>query len=77
MVYLHRDRGSKVRVVYGNIYDVPRDIGTFDVATFGSILLHLRHPFTALEQAARRTTEAIVVTEVIDPSIVEATDGSL
>jgi O-methyltransferase len=72
--YLHRDRGSRAKVVYGSIYDPPRDIGTFDVATFGSILLHLRNPFNALEQAVRRTTEAIVVTEVIDPAIAEGSD---
>jgi SAM-dependent methyltransferase len=73
--YLHRDRRSAAKVVYGSIYDPPRDIGTFDVATFGSILLHLRNPFNALEQAARRTTEAIVVTEVIDPAIAEGSDA--
>jgi SAM-dependent methyltransferase len=73
--YLHRDRGSAAKVVYGSIYDMPRDIGTFDVATFGAILLHLRNPFDALEQAARRTTEAIVVTDVIDPAIVAGSDA--
>jgi hypothetical protein len=73
--YLHRDLRSAAKVVYGSIYDPPRDIGTFDVATFGSILLHLRNPFNALEQAARRTTEAIVVTEVIDPAIAEGSDA--
>lgn len=67
--YLHRDKRSKVKMVYGDIYDLPGDLGTFDVATFQSILLHLRSPFTALEQAARRTTGSIVVTEPIDPEI--------
>jgi O-methyltransferase len=72
--YLHRDKGSSAKIAYGSIYDLPRDIGTFDVATFSAILLHLRNPFTALEQAARRTTEAIVVTEVVDSAITGA-DG--
>jgi SAM-dependent methyltransferase len=67
--YLHRDCQSKVKMVYGNIYRLPGDIGTFDIATFQAILLHLRDPFTALEQAARRTTRAIVVTEPVDPEL--------
>jgi SAM-dependent methyltransferase len=72
--YLHRDKRSKAKIVYGSIYDFPRDIGEFDVATFSAILLHLRSPFSALEQAARRTTGAIVVSEALDPAITDA-DG--
>jgi hypothetical protein len=73
--YAHAAHASAAKIVYGNIYDVPRDIGTFDVATFGSILLHLRNPYNAMEQAARRTTEALVVTEVIDPALVPGSDA--
>ncbi len=72
--YLHRARQSRVRMVYGDIYNLPGDLGSFDVATFQSILLHLRNPFDALEQAARRTTSTIVVTEPVDPEI-ENTDS--
>jgi hypothetical protein len=61
--YLHRQYQSKVKMVYGNIYDLPGDMGTFDVATYGSILLHLRSPISALEQGARRTTDKIIVTD--------------
>ena len=61
--YLHREFGSKVKKVYGDIYDMPGDLGTFDVAVFAAILLHLRNPFDALSQAAARTTGQIVVTE--------------
>ena len=60
----HRLRGSRARVVYGDIYDLPAGIGPVDVATFGCILLHLRDPFLALANAARFAREAITVTEV-------------
>jgi SAM-dependent methyltransferase len=60
----HRLCGSKARVVYGDIYDMPASIGPVDVATFGAILLHLRDPFRALENALRLTRETVVVTEV-------------
>ena len=73
--YLHRDRESKARVAYGNIYDLPGDLGLFDTSVFGAILLHLRDPFTALEQAARRTRGAIVVTEPVDASLPTDTDA--
>ena len=63
----HRLLGSKARKVYGNIYAVPEGIGPVDVATFGSILLHLRDPFHALHNALRLTRETAIVTEV-DPT---------
>jgi len=33
--------GSNARVIYGNIYVLPQDIGTFDVGVIGAVLLHL------------------------------------
>ncbi len=59
----HRAYGSKSAMVYGNIYSVPEAIGTVDISTFGSILLHTRDPFLALETSARLTKETIIVTE--------------
>jgi O-methyltransferase len=61
--YLHREYESRAAAVYGDIYDLPGDLGTFDIAVFAAILLHLRDPFSALEQAARRTRRTIVVTD--------------
>ena len=61
--YLHRTLGSSATFVQGNIYDLPADMGTFDITLVGAILLHLREPWGALSQAARRTTETMIVTE--------------
>jgi SAM-dependent methyltransferase len=61
--YLHRLYRSTAQMVYGDIYALPGDIGDFDVSVFAAILLHLRSPIAALEQAARRTRDAIVVTD--------------
>jgi hypothetical protein len=52
-------------VAYGGVYDVPQSLGTFDVAVFGSILLHLRDPFRALQSVASLTGDRIVVTDVL------------
>lgn len=63
--FTHHLVGSKAHLVYGSVYDVPYEIGLVDVTTFGSILLHLRDPFLALERAARLTRETIIVTDAV------------
>jgi len=69
--YLHRDHGLRAQAAYGSIYDLPADLGRFDTAVFGSILLHLRDPFRALEQAAHHTDDTMVV---VEPLIAELVD---
>lgn len=51
-------------MVNGVVYDIPQSIGPVDVAVFGSILLHLRDPFLALENAARLAQETIIVSDL-------------
>lgn len=68
--YLHRDHASRAKIAYGNIYALPGDLGTFDTSVLAAILLHLRDPFSALAQAAARTTRRIIVTESVqDPTV--------
>lgn len=62
--FAHRHFQSKMKVVYGAVYDCPSDLDNFDVATFGSILLHLRDPLQALKKIAEHVKETIVVTDV-------------
>src|SRR4051794_38706299 len=61
----HRAFASRARVVYGNVYAVPEQIGPVDVATFGCVLLHLRDPFLALSSALRITRQTAIVTEPV------------
>ncbi len=63
--FAHRTLGSTVKLAQGSVYDIPAALGTFDVAVFGSILLHLRDPFRALERALALTREAVVVTDAL------------
>jgi SAM-dependent methyltransferase len=59
----HRANGSQAKVVYGTVYEIPEEIGEVDISVFGSVFLHLRDPFLALQRALRLTREAVVVTE--------------
>lgn len=65
--FAHRAFGSKARVVYGTVYDIPPNLGRFDICTFGSILLHLRDPFLALQRAVQNVTGTVIVTDLMLP----------
>jgi hypothetical protein len=62
--YQHALRSSQAKMVYGDIYDMPTDLGHFEVAFYGAILLHLRDPFGALSSGGQRA-DTIVVTDAI------------
>ena len=62
----HSLLNSRAELVHGTVYAIPKTVGLVDVSTFGSILLHVRDPFLALQQAAQITRETIVITEVLD-----------
>lgn len=59
----HRAFNSKAKMVYGTVYTIPREIGAVDISIFGSLLLHVRDPFAALQSALAITTETVIVAE--------------
>jgi hypothetical protein len=59
----HRAFNSSAKVVYGSVYDIPSDIGPFEICTFGSILMHLRDPFLALQRVSAHVQETVIVTD--------------
>jgi hypothetical protein len=60
----HRLRESTARIAYGDIYNLPSDLGRYDIAFLASILLHLREPYRALEQCAR-FAKMLIVTDIL------------
>ena len=64
-------------MVYGSVYEVPADLGTFDTAFFGAMLLHLRDPFAALSAVADHVSGTIVVTDVVQDSELDQKDNLL
>lgn len=63
--FTHGKCNSKAKVVYGNVYSIPPEIGPVDIAVLGSILLHVRDPFLALQKALSLTRETVIVTDVM------------
>lgn len=59
----HNAYKSKAKMVYGTVYDIPEGLGVFDITTLGSILLHLRDPFLALQNASKHTRDILIITE--------------
>ncbi len=59
----HRLLNSNAKVVYGDIYRMPEQIGLFDVVLVSQILVHLRDPLGALIQAGEFSSDVLVITE--------------
>jgi SAM-dependent methyltransferase len=68
---------SGTQLVHGSVYRLPEAIGEVDVSMFGCILLHLRDPYLALQQAARITRREIVVTDTLNSPFSRATNEPL
>ena len=66
--FAHERYGSAARVHYGSAYDLPEELGHFDVAVLGSVLLHTRDPLRIVEGCARHA-DTVVITDAHDPSL--------
>ncbi len=60
--YSHKQLNSKAQAHYGDVYNLPLELGNFDIVFMGMILPHLRDPFQALYSASRLATDTLVVT---------------
>jgi SAM-dependent methyltransferase len=63
--YAHGLLKSKVELVYGTVYDVPRLIAPVDIALMSNVLQHFRDPLHAIEQVSKVVKETIIITEVL------------
>lgn len=63
--FCHRAFQSRARMVHGTIYTVPAEIGMVDIAFLGSILLHVRDPFLALQSVLKLTRETVIIADMI------------
>jgi len=61
--YAHKALQSKARVYYGDVYNIPKALGQYDIVMLGMILPHLRDPFQGLFSAALRSRDTLVITQ--------------
>lgn len=66
--FAHERFESRARVHYGNVYDLPDELGHFDLAVMGSVLLHVRDPLGVVQSCAR-LADALVITEPLHPDL--------
>jgi tRNA (mo5U34)-methyltransferase len=60
--------GSSVELLERSVYDLdPDELGLFDFAYLGSLLLHLREPVRALERVRALLRGTLLVVDVYDP----------
>lgn len=62
--FAHSKMNSSVRFYESGVYGLSADVGFVDVSVVGSILLHLRDPFLALQRVASVTKERIVIADL-------------
>lgn len=62
--FAHKAFQSNAKVAYGSVYQIPEFIGPVDIAVYGSILLHLRDPFLALQSGLRLVKDTVIITEM-------------
>jgi len=58
----HSRLNSHAKVFYGDVYDITREYGQFDVTFVGSILEHLSDPIRALASISKVTRETLAIT---------------
>lgn len=74
----HRLLRSRAKAFYGDIYNMPSDLGRFDVVIVGAVLEHLIDPLKAIASLTQRAEDIIVInTDYFDtPGQVALFNGS-
>jgi len=57
----HAEFGSSAQVHYGSAYSIPAELGSFDIAVIGCVLLHCRDPLKVVENCARVARTLVIV----------------
>jgi SAM-dependent methyltransferase len=58
--FTHAAYKSKAKLLYGDAYNLPDGLGSFDIAVMGALLLHSHSPLRIVEQCARRATTLVI-----------------
>lgn len=66
--FTHERVGSKAKVYYGDIYNLPEELGRFDYAVICSLLLHVRDPLKVVHECAK-LAENLVIADMQYPEV--------
>jgi SAM-dependent methyltransferase len=66
--FAHAAYHSRAQAYYGDPYDLPEELGQFDVAVMAAVLLHTRGPLQLIQQCAKRAS-ALVITDLFYPDL--------
>ena len=61
--FAHQHMQSKAKLVLGDIYSMSNSVPMHDIVLIGQILVHLRDPLSALQQASLLAKNTLIVTE--------------
>ncbi len=59
----HQSLELRSKVHYGKVAELPEGLGMFDVSVIALVLTHMRDPFAAIIECAKRTREKLVIVE--------------
>ena len=62
--YLHSLRHSAVELYEANPYDIPDELGEFDIGLLASILLHCSSPVRMIESVSRRVKDTMIICDM-------------
>jgi O-methyltransferase len=61
--FAHRKFRSRAQVWYGDVYNIPDELGQFDVAVMAAVLLHVKSPLLLMAECAKRAS-ALIITDL-------------
>ncbi len=66
--FTHATLRLRARLAYASAYDIPAELGQFDVAVLACVLLHCHSPLRIVEQCARRAN-TLIITDMYNPAL--------
>ena len=67
--------GLSAQVEYGDVNTLPSQLGRFDVALVGAILVHCKSPFSVMHQACLAARSTVIVTDLLSQDLETMTDS--
>jgi SAM-dependent methyltransferase len=64
----HAAHNSRAKVIYAEVAALPPELGRFDIALLGSVLLHCANPLQLITECAKRA-DTLIITDIYYPEL--------